>query len=251
MADDLKLRLVDRLRQVGAFDVKVSDPAVGWDHALPGMHPLTLWPQCKSVVVFGVAMSPRINNTYLGPYAPFPQKNRMVGPVPNSIQSEVHAMDRLSRVFVASVTLKGIEAISENGHQVSFRLPQAKLAAAESGLGVYGKSGVIINPKLGNRMNIGVIMTDAVIEPDGRLQDFKPCDGCDICIRACPAHAFDPAKEYPASYSREKCQPKRAEIESRGLYCHNCFAACPAGRVRDDELLNMQEAVNFYRGAGV
>ncbi|MDP2920272.1 MAG: hypothetical protein Q8O43_08660, partial [Dehalococcoidia bacterium] len=247
MTDSLKQRLSNRLRQIGALEVRISDPHIGWEHALPGQHPLTLWPQCKSIIVFAVAMSPAINNTYLGPYAPWQAKNRNLGPVPTYIQSEEHALDRMSRIFVANITLKGMFALAGEGVGIGFALPQVKLAAAEAGLGVYGKSGVIINPVLGNRMNIGVIMTDVVIDPDGRLTDFTPCTNCDICIRSCPAKVFDPAKSYPESYNRERCIAKRAEIEGRGLYCHNCFASCPAGKINDEKLLSIQTAPSFYK----
>ena len=71
MANDLKRRLVDRLKQVGAYAVGIADPHVGFEHALPGQHPLAIWEDARSVVAFAVACSPKGNNTYLGPYAPW------------------------------------------------------------------------------------------------------------------------------------------------------------------------------------
>ena len=38
-----------------------------------------------------------------------------------------------------------------------------------------------------------------------------------------------------------------AEIAGRGLYCHNCFAVCPAGKLDDEELFSLREAKSFYR----
>ena len=103
------------------------------------------------------------------------------------------------------------------------------------------------DPKLGNRMILGAILTDALLEPDPRLENFNPCKDCDICIRACPANAYDPEKEYPDSWSREKCMAKRTEIVKKGLFCHNCFASCPAGRLKDDELFLKREAASFFK----
>ena len=119
--------------------------------------------------------------------------------------------------------------------------------AFEAGLGVYGRSGLILHPRLGNRMSIGTILTDAEIEPDGRLNDFEPCVDCDLCIRKCPAQAFDADKMYPDSWSRSKCTSKRSEIASRGLYCHNCFAVCPTEGLNDKELLSIKESIDFHR----
>jgi ferredoxin len=199
------------------------------------------------VIVFAVACSTKTNNTYMGPYAPWPEKNRDIDPVPKHIQSYDYAMDRLSRLFVASLTLKGMTLLAENGANVSFKMPQAKLSAYEAGIGVYGRSGIIIHPVLGNRLSIGIIPTDAVLEPDGRLEGFEPCNGCDLCAQMCPAKAFDGTKTYPQSYSRAVCEAKRAQIADKGLFCHNCFAVCPAGQFNDEALLHIEEAKSILK----
>jgi epoxyqueuosine reductase QueG len=156
-------------------------------------------------------------------------------------------MDRLVRLFIASIRLRGLAFLQANGHNVSFLQPRLKLSASEAGIGVYGRSGLIIHPILGNRLRLGAMMTDAVLEPDGRLEGFEPCENCDLCIRMCPAKAFDPTERYPHSWSRETCTGKRAEIADRGLYCHNCFAVCPAGKLEDRDLLQVREAKSFFK----
>ena len=253
MANDLKRNLVNRLKQAGAYDARIADPKVGFEHALKGKHPLDVWSECRSVVVFVVATSPKSNNLYIGPHAPW-QGPRRVGPVPPDIQSDNWALQRLSNLFITSVTLKGIAFLGAHGYSTVFSdgheglpaLPQLKLLAFEAGVGVYGRSGLIIHPVLGNRLRLGAFLTDAVLEPDGRLDGFAPCQGCDRCVRMCPAQAFDPNKEYPESWSRDICVGKRAQITDTGYYCHNCFAVCPAGTIPDDRLLSSAEAVSFY-----
>lgn len=246
MDDSLKLDLIGRLRQVGAYDVRVANPRQGFDRTLPGQHPLQLWERCRSVIVFAVAMAPQTNNLYMGPYAPW-KGPRKLGPVPQDIQSEEYATDRLSRLFVSSITLKGMTFLSERGYEVSFAMPQLKLSAYEAGLGVYGRSGLILHPELGNHMSLGAILTTAALEPDGRMEGFRPCEKCNRCVEMCPAHAFDPEKEYPESWSRSTCTAKRKEIADRGLYCHNCFAVCPEGNVNDNVLLCMKVARSFFK----
>jgi ferredoxin len=246
--NDLKRGLVDRLKQVGAYDVRIADPAVGYEHALPGQHPLDLWQPCRSVVVFAVACSPRTNNTYLGAHAPWPGK-RNVGPVPDYLRSSERAVYRLTWLFVNSVRLRGMEVLQAQGHSFTFLQPQLKLSAFEAGIGVYGRSGVILHPVLGNRLRLGAILTDAALEPDGCLEGFEPCVDCDLCIRSCPAQAYDPSKPYPQSWSRATCTARRAEFAEQGLYCHNCFAVCPAGKLADEELLRFEEARSVFRRA--
>lgn len=268
MTNGLKRRLVSRLKQVGAYDVRIADPRVGFEYLLPDAlpsevwrplsverfrkHPLELYEKCKSVIVFAVACPPEANNTYIGLYAPW-KGDRGVGPVPKDIQSDEYSMDRLIRLFIQSITLEGISLLKKNGYDASlqyygFRVPGIKLAAYEAGIGVYGRAGFIIHPVLGSRIRLGGILTDAELEPDGRLEHFEPCKDCDLCIRVCPAQAFDPEKEYPYSYDREKCMRKREELAKMGYYCHNCYAVCPAGKMDDKKLLSIKEAKSIFKG---
>ena len=88
MKADLKLMLKNRLPQAGAYDLRIADPRRGFEKAVSGRHPLELWNECRSVIVFAVAMSQRTNNMYLGPYAPWETVDRSIGPVPADIQSD-------------------------------------------------------------------------------------------------------------------------------------------------------------------
>ncbi len=246
MSQGLKKDIVDRLKQAGAYDARIADPRAGFEYGLAEQRPSVLWPEGRSLIVFAVAMSPKTNNIYAGPLAPW-ETERNIGPVPRGIESPDYAMDRLSRLFVASITLKGAAFLNQRGHKVGFVNLQAKMCAFEAGLGVYGRSGIILHPKLGNRMSIGTILTDAEMEPDGRLSGFEPCAGCDLCIRKCPGRAYDPSKVYPDSWSRLKCTSKRSELAGKGFYCHNCFAVCPASRFEDRELLSIKDSVDFHK----
>lgn len=246
MTESIKTGLVARMKQVGAFDVRIADPAKGFDKMPPNVRPLSLWPECKSVVVFAVAMSPGCNNIYLGTRAPG-EAFRDVGPVPVDIQCNDFAMDRLSRLFVASITHKGMLYLANHGCGVSFKSPPLKMSAYESGIGVYGRSGLILHPVLGNRMSLGAILTNVRMEPDPKMDGYEPCEDCRRCMEMCPAKAFDPEKSYPESWSRERCTRKRSEIAAKGYYCHNCFAVCPAGKVKDEDLFSIRNAVNFSK----
>jgi epoxyqueuosine reductase QueG len=248
VGQDLKIALVKRLKQVGAYDVRVADPRIGFEHGLEDKHPLVFWPACKSIVVYSVPTSPEANNTYMGPYSVW-DGDRNLGPVPDNLASSEYALTRLSQLFMSSVTLKGMMFLQNKGYET--RHPeieiQLKLCACEAGLGVYGHSGLILHPDLGNRMILGAILTNALLEPDPPLENFTPCKDCSICIKGCPAHAYDESKEYPDSWSKAKCMAKRKEILKKGLFCHNCFAACPAGRLNDDELFLKKEAASVSR----
>ncbi|MCP4179677.1 MAG: epoxyqueuosine reductase [bacterium] len=246
MTESIKTTLVNRLKQVGAFDVRIANPEVGFDKVPKQSQPLSLYPECKSVVVFALAMPPSCNNIYLGPRSPG-KPFRNLGPVPNDIQSGDFAMDRLSRLFVTNITHKGMMLLTNNGYSVSFHRSPFKISAYESGLGIYGRSGLILHPILGNRMSLGVILTNAPMPPDPKLEDYVPCKNCDKCIQKCPAKAYNPDKQYPEAWSINTCMQKRTQIADKGYYCHNCFVVCPACTIDDRNLLNSRMAENFNK----
>ena len=156
-------------------------------------------------------------------------------------------MDRLSRIFRSCILLKGLTFLQEQGFKTLHTRLQNKLCAYEAGLGVYGRNGLLIHPELGCRIGPGIILTDAVLEPDRKLEDFNPCQDCRLCIEKCPAQAFEESKEYPDSWSRDKCLKMRGKIADRGLYCHNCLAACPAGKFKDEQLLVIKTAASYFK----
>lgn len=68
-----------------------------------------------------------------------------------------------------------------------------KNACVLSGIGVYGKNALIINPEHGTMLRYCVVLTDW--EPDSYgepLKDFNPCEDCDECIKACKAGCLNP-----------------------------------------------------------
>ena len=95
---------------------------------------MDFWPACKSVALYVIPMSPETNNTYLGPYLPW-DGNRDLGPVPDNIVSSEYALDRLSRLFISSVTLKGMVFLQSKGSEARYTTVQTqlKLCAYEAG----------------------------------------------------------------------------------------------------------------------
>ncbi|HHH76574.1 MAG TPA: epoxyqueuosine reductase [Phycisphaerae bacterium] len=246
MTDSLKTELISSLKQAGAYDIRIANPDVGFAHALEGRHPRQLMPGCRSVIVFAVAMGPETNNTSLGP---LPAKDIQISsgrPVePANIKPAGYNVTRLSTLFRAQVKLAGVTFLHDRGFEIRHG-GQLKLCAYEAGIGRYGRSGLILHPQLGNRMCLGVILTDAEMPADTKREDHDPCRNCDLCVRSCPAGAFDPDKTYPDSWSFDICMPKRKEIAAEGSYCHNCFAACPAGQYKDEDLLFLAESKSYF-----
>ncbi|MCD6351063.1 MAG: hypothetical protein J7M26_02990 [Armatimonadetes bacterium] len=64
-------------------------------------------------------------------------------------------------------------------------VPHIRLAAVAAGLGEIGWSKVFLSPQFGPRQRLGMILTDAELEPDP-LFDGQICDRCMACVEACP-----------------------------------------------------------------
>ena len=247
MSDTLKEELIACLLHQGAFDVKVCDPRVGFEHGIPGRRPLDIWPDCRSVVVIGVAKAPYANDTYIGPRRSRPDPERL-GRVPMHKVTPDYALRRLDDFFMYVVEYEGEGFLQSRGYRVHRTHParqQVKLCAYEAGLAVYGRAGYVLHPVLGNRLRLATIMTDAELEPDPKLVGYEPCLHCKACVKACPAQAHDLSKSYPESFDRAKCEATRNELDARAIFCNRCWAICPAGKIKDEDLYKVVQPVVY------
>lgn len=222
---DLKEEASSFLRHLGASRVHVADPGRGFERALKGRHPRELMPGANSVVVL---------ITFIG----FDYYRMLQFENNRTRLGHLHR-DWLCYRLVDFFVDHGFHAVypwrlideSERIHEFS-----CKLAAYEAGLGVFGKCGIIITPEFGPRANIGAALTDAPLQPDGRLQDFSPCLNCSLCAKLCPVEAIDETLEPPAGFDRSKCLGfimwLRRRTGTDDFTCGLCYNGCPAGTKR-------------------
>jgi len=118
-----------------------------------------------------------------------------------------------------------------------------KKMAQLAGLGNFGKSSLVINPRYGPWFRIQSILTDAELVPDNPFEDDL-CGECEECIKACPVEALtpyriDPDKCILGMYSSIRDDPDFQSILDEHmprltkhsiLMCMTCQKACPYGR---------------------
>lgn len=106
-------------------------------------------------------------------------------------------------------------------------------AAVEAGLGILGKSRLLITPRFGPRQRVAAVITDATLKPDKKIskkESEKLCPlACHACIEACPGKALS-----SEGIAWEKCN--EVIKPHNGMYgysaCSECMIVCPAGSKR-------------------
>ena len=134
-------------------------------------------------------------------------------------------------------------------------------AAVAAGLGAFGLHNLVVHPRYGTRIIFAAVPTKLELASDPPV-DENPCNGCALCIRACPAGALNDEGKTDMLKCLGNSQPHgmRASIafwsrfgevdsgeqkamlqspEYLSLYqagfigyqyfCFHCLAACPVG----------------------
>ncbi len=107
------------------------------------------------------------------------------------------------------------------------------LVARDAGLGELGRMGLLMTPRLGPRVRIGVVTTNLPLlpdgyQPDGTVIDF--CTRCKKCAENCPAAAipFDERQEDQGvlrwKIDHEACFTYWTTV---GTDCARCVKVCP------------------------
>lgn len=103
-------------------------------------------------------------------------------------------------------------------------------AAVEAGLGVFGKSRLLLTPRFGPRQRLAAVVTDAELAPDPKLTheeaDQLCPPHCKACFSACPGAALS-----PDGIDWKRCNDVVRPHNGQYGYsaCSECMLSCPAG----------------------
>lgn len=107
------------------------------------------------------------------------------------------------------------------------------LVARDAGLGEIGRMGLLMTPKLGPRVRIGVVTTNMPLEINQVKPDYSVIDFCTICKKcadSCPSNAisFDDQKDIDGikrwQINQEACFTLWCKF---GTDCGRCMSVCP------------------------
>jgi epoxyqueuosine reductase len=191
-------RLKEAAKRAGADIVGVA-PIERFDNAPPEVHPASMWPEVKSVVVFGLRI-PRgaLRGIEEGTHWPayhffgYGGLGRFIAQVGEEIRHYIEQSGWEAVPMSAVATLLESRAARRRlrpDRPPPNVVPSFRLAAAAAGLGEMGYSKVFLTPQFGPRQRFGMVYTDAPLDPDP-LFEGSICDRCMRCAADCPAGAI-------------------------------------------------------------
>ncbi len=165
------------------------------------------------------AMSPPAGKGYFSPFAAAPDYHSQVG----------QKLKQLAEIFKRTLPGSRWFVQVDNGPGCE------RLYALRAGVGWQGKNNFIIVPGHGSLVWLGLLATDAEVDPGQPLD--SQCGHCRLCLDACPSGAFSSANSLEvdkclafwasdrSSLSDAQC---RLMAEHKTIYgCDLCQLVCP------------------------
>ncbi|NLO74327.1 MAG: 4Fe-4S binding protein [candidate division WS1 bacterium] len=167
--------------------------------APPDMDPLKIMPRARSVVVF---IKRILRSSYRGidegthwpSYTIFGYQglNARLGESAYDLACFIEDHGYEAAATAAMATYReagGPHWAGDASTRTPYVVPHYRIAATLAGLGEIGWSKVFLTREFGPRQRIGIVLTEAELEPDP-IVTGEICDRCGACVRECPADAI-------------------------------------------------------------
>lgn len=189
-----------------------------------GFSPVDIWPACRTAIAFGVALPKGLleasDELIYGYFND--QTAKLVDRIGLDAARRIEAQ---CAAKVMPVPCDGPYDAWDAETMTGKGILSMKHLAVACGLGQMGKSSLLLNPAYGNRLTIGVLLTDLALSSDEPSESIC-IPGCTRCIDACPAHAI----QLDGTVQQWQCRPNTYGRNVRGfdtVRCNACRRVCP------------------------
>lgn len=198
-------------------------PVSRFSEAPQGFSPLDIYSGAKSVIVF-LKRVPS-GSLFAESCVPYTHVNTMMMRLVDSLTLEISiGLEELGVKTVLIPTDDPYEwwnASSSTGKAIL----SLRHAAVLAGLGRLGRNGLLLNDRFGSMVQIGALLTDAVLSGDSPAS-YEVCPpGCSLCLDSCPVGALD-----GTSVTQALCRPLSVFVHEKGYVlkkCYMCRKVCP------------------------
>ena len=112
----LKEEMVRRMIEYGAWEVRVADPAQGFEHGVAERHPLKIWPDCKAVIVVITPNAPDFS--YIPEDKRNPEDIRKIATDVSPDNTRIYTINRLVPPLMSKALPAGGRVLMRRGFRV-------------------------------------------------------------------------------------------------------------------------------------
>jgi len=217
MKTEINSSIVKEYGMAAGADVVGIAASSAFETAPDGFKPTDVLENCTSVIVLGAAFTRETLNLTPPEYTEY--RNVFVAKMTDMAKAVARRITKESGYKAKAISATGGKWVDgkQYGH-ISL-----KHAAELAGLGVITRNYLLTSPEYGNLLWLSAVLTVANLTPDEKSQ-VNFCEGCNICVEACPSGALDNIE----SFGKSECS-KNFVIENKKLVikCFECRSVCP------------------------
>jgi len=192
-------------------------------NAPDGFHPANIFPDCKSVISFAMALPKGLakvpSRLVYGHY------NSLICPEVDAIALKTaKKLEESFNCFAVPMPCDGPYEYWNAEETAGRGLVSMKHIAVQAGLGTLGKSTLLLNEQYGSMLTLGAILTDLALATDP-LAESICIDDCQKCVDNCPACAIS-----GGAVNQKACRQNSYGKTARGfdtVDCNKCRTICP------------------------
>lgn len=188
-----------------------------------GFHPADIYKDCKSVIVFGKALPKGL--------AKVPSRI-IYGHFNDIVPAELDRIAYLAALEIERRFNTCVVPFPSDGpyeywdaERLEGRgLISMKHAAVLAGIGTLGKNTMLLNPRYGNMLTIGAVLTQLDLPSDVPAEEIC-IKNCRLCLDSCPVKALD-----GITANQSLCRTHTYASNPRGfsvVNCNQCRVVCP------------------------